>query len=63
MARPRHLTDKEMVAKIVSEYTEGLVPTTQLAKTYGTTPSTIRRYLIEAGVTMRPRGRQPQKDS
>ena len=41
MARPRHVTDKETVQKIVSDYTEGLVPTTQLAKTYGTTPSTI----------------------
>jgi transposase-like protein len=63
MARPRHLTDAETIAQIIAAYTEGRVPTTQLAKTHGTTPSTIRRYLIEAGVTMRPRGRQPQKDS
>lgn len=59
MARPRLIRSTETIDQIVSDYTLRHVSTCDLARQWGTTPSTIRRYLLERGVVMRPRGRRP----
>lgn len=59
MPRPRLFATAETIDQIVSDYTLRNRTTTELANQWSTSPSTIRRYLIERGVTLRPRGRRP----
>ena len=59
MPRPRLFASSETIDQIVSDYTLRNRTTTELAAQWGTSPSTIRRYLVERGVALRPRGRRP----
>jgi transposase-like protein len=59
MPRPRLFNNPEVVEQIIADYTLRSRTTTELANQWSTSPSTIRRYLIERGVQLRPRGRRP----
>lgn len=45
--------------KLVKNYTSGM-PLAEVADAWGMGIQTVRRLLVDAGVEIRPRGRQPQ---
>lgn len=57
MAAQRAITNRLQIQAIVKAYKKG-DSLTILAERYEVSPSTIRSYLMEEGVTLRPKGRQ-----
>lgn len=51
--------DRTNTAYVIREYTKGFSMTV-IAEEFGVSVTTIRRVLLDADVTIRPRGRQPQ---
>lgn len=57
MAAQRAITDRRTIARIVKAYQKGQ-SLAALSEEHGVSPSTIRSYLVDADVVLRPRGRR-----
>lgn len=55
MAAPRVITNRRQIQAIVKAYSRGDSLNT-IAERYEVSASTIRNYLLEEGVTLRPKG-------